>query len=310
MSYPQMLRQSTSSYSLASRNTHTPFTHRHYSSSSAACSSPTRPRRNSYASKDYIQPPRKNRLSAISHEPPLPREVAFETDAPAELPSSVGRSGFNRPFPYDIYYGHRELLAIIVEFLKGSYGVKSTAPEQEYPEHPSLPHFTLQIILITNLPYSVLSATIILLQRLRNVMSESTEIRPYRLFLAAFILAAREYKRNEKSSIMHGDGYWSNISRLPVIDIKTITSQLKKKLGGHVSVYDQREMFLWKLRGQSVVEVLRSDAGGLRAVSYHSSLHSRSSGSSSSNHSSPRGKRSFVSRVAGIIMPKKGVGAW
>ncbi|TFK32610.1 hypothetical protein BDQ12DRAFT_580178, partial [Crucibulum laeve] len=91
----------------------------------------------------------------------------------------------------DPCFGHKAEADICAAFIVRTFGC-STQPEAAYASIlPPLSQYIAQVVVLSNLPYSVFSATIILLQRFSSKVKEDKAFVSHRLFFATFIIAAQ-----------------------------------------------------------------------------------------------------------------------
>ena len=146
---------------------------------------------------------------------------------------------------YDPFFGLDDVVASFSDYLVDAFGcpLKLESPGTLKIES-RLQNFIVEVIYSASLSISVASAALILLKRLRAQLPTLTKpsgLSEHRLFLAAFIIAAREkslcYVDSQKENKIFSASYWSKISMFPTREIDELTSQSFDRLEGNVTVF-------------------------------------------------------------------------
>jgi len=180
--------------------------------------------------------------------------------------SSVGQ--------YDTFFGLDDVVASkFSDYLVDEFGcpLKLESPRTLKIE-PRLQNFIAEVVYTAGLPISVASAALILLKRLRAQMPKLTKpsgLSGHRLFLASFIIAAREqslcYGNSQENKIFSAS-YWSKISMFSTREIDELTSQFFDRLEGNVTVFPSRAATLEQTGRPFVIKsywsVAHSTSGG------------------------------------------------
>ena len=144
------------------------------------------------------------------------------------------------------------MVALFLDYLVDVFGcpLKLESPGTLKIE-PRLQHFIAEVVYSAGLPISVASAALILLKRLRAHIPELTKpsgLSGHQLFLAAFIIAAREqsfcYGDSQKENKIFGASYWSKTSMFSTREVDELTSQFFDCLEGNVTVFLSRAVTL------------------------------------------------------------------
>ncbi|KIJ95069.1 hypothetical protein K443DRAFT_339408 [Laccaria amethystina LaAM-08-1] len=180
--------------------------------------------------------------------------------------SSVGQ--------YDTFFGLDDVVASFSDYLVDVFGCPSKLESPgTLKTEPRLQHFIAEVVYSADLPISVASAALILLKRLRAHIPKLTKpsgLSGHRLFLAAFIIAAREqslcYGDSQKGDKIFSASYWSKISMFSTREIDELTSQFFDRLEGNVTVFPSRAVTLEQTGRPFVIKsywsVAHSASGG------------------------------------------------
>ena len=137
----------------------------------------------------------------------------------------------------DGFYGHKSVAKASSAFITNTFGCPEESLLSKLFLQPSLPYFIASIIHETHVPYSVISAAHVLLQRYQSQLPpvfDSSKLTAHRLFLASYIFAVREHWPNNEK--VFDNKYWSKMSNFSARDIDMMLDHFYDKLDGRVGV--------------------------------------------------------------------------
>lgn len=221
----------------------------------------------------------------------------------------------------DPFFGLRDIAELCTSYLVKSFGCSEESDTSRFLRQPCLPIFISKLVYRTDVPNSVVSATLILLQRFHaHLPANFPGFSGHRLFLAAFIIAAQEFCECDIGSVSEAKTrsarYWSELSQFPERDIDDIHGQLFDELEGNVTVYPSYGVSLEKMRDRTVKVNLDaqwavSDDPGNRSSLDDLSLASSGDSRGWSSPSTPesvapsKSTRSVRKKIASIFKTKR-----
>lgn len=157
----------------------------------------------------------------------------------------------------DPYFGLCDIAELCTSYLVKTFGCSEESDTSRFLRQPRLPIFIAKLVYRTDVPNSVVSATLILLQRFHaRLPANFPGFSGHRLFLAAFIIAAQEFCECNIGSVSEAKTrsarYWSELSQFPERDIDDFHGQLFDELEGNVTVYPSYGVSLEKMRDRTV----------------------------------------------------------
>ena len=134
------------------------------------------------------------------------------------------------------FYGHKHIAKASSAFITNMFGCpEESLLSTEVFLQPSLPYFIASIIHQAHVPYSVVSAAHVLLQRYQSQIPrgfDSSKLTAHRLFMSSIIYAVRDHwPENEK---VFNNDIWSRVSSFTVRDIGMMLDHFYDKLDGKV----------------------------------------------------------------------------
>lgn len=147
------------------------------------------------------------------------------------------------------FYGHKRIAKSTSAFITSTFGCPDESLLSIVFLQPSLPYFIASIIHRTLVPYSVVTATFVLLRRYQSQLLpkfNSSKLTAHILFISSYIFAVREHwPKKEK---VFDNEYWSQISNFAAKDIQLMLDHFYDKLKGNVGVYSSRfrRTIYWK----------------------------------------------------------------
>lgn len=135
------------------------------------------------------------------------------------------------------YYGHKRIAKASSAFITNMFGCPEESFLSQVFLQPPLPYFIASIIHRAHIPYAIVSAAHVLLQRYQSQIPhwfDSSKLRAHRLFLASIIYAVREHWP-EHEKVFNND-IWSRVSNFTASDIGMMLDDFYDKLDGKIGV--------------------------------------------------------------------------